>query len=62
MVYVTLDDIKEFMGFSNKDMKIAGVQMSDAQFGSFVDMWEPKIAQMVHRYCNVISFYPNQIT
>jgi len=62
MVYVTLEDVKEFMGFSNKDMKIDGVQMSDAQFGSFVTTWEPNIAQMIHRYCNVTSFYPTQIT
>lgn len=62
MVYITLSDITEFAGFSNKDMKINGVQMSDAQFGSFVDMWEPKIAQMVHRYCNVTTFYPTIIT
>jgi hypothetical protein len=62
MVYVTLQDVKEFMGFSNKDMKINGVQMSEAQFEDFVNMWEPKIAQMIHRYCNVTTFYPTLVT
>jgi len=58
MTYVTLSDIKEFMGFSNKDMKINGVQMSDAEFQSFVDVHVPQIEQMVHRFCNVTSFEP----
>lgn len=62
MTYVTLSDIKEFMGFSNKDMKINGVQMSDAEFESFVTTHVPQIEQMVHRFCNVISFEPTLVT
>jgi hypothetical protein len=61
MTYVTKEDIQSFMGFSNRDMKVNGVQMSDAQFTDFCNEWIPKIAQMVHRFCNVISFEPTQI-
>lgn len=56
-----MEEVKSFMGFSNKDMKINGVQMSDAEFLAFVEEWEPKIAQMVHRYCNVTSFVPTEV-
>ena len=59
--YATKEDVQEFMGFSKKDMKINGVQMSDAEFGSFCDEMVPKIAQMIHRYCNVTSFEPTQV-
>jgi len=59
--YATKEDIQEFMGFSKKDMKINGVQMTDAEFVSFCDEMVPKIAQMVHRYCNVISFEPTKV-
>ena len=61
MTYVTKDDVQAFMGFSNKDMKINGVQMSDAEFQAFVETHEPRIAQMVHRFCNVISFEPTAV-
>lgn len=59
--YATKEDIQEFMGFSKKDMKINGVQMSDSEFESFCDEMVPKIAQMVHRFCNVISFEPTVV-
>ena len=61
MTYVTTSDVQSFMGFSNKDMKINGVQMSDAEFQDFVSTHEPRIAQMVHRFCNVISFEPTLV-
>lgn len=61
MAYVTKEDVQLFMGFSNKDLKINGVQMSDSEFQSFVKIYEPKIAQMVHRFCNVKSFEPTLI-
>lgn len=56
-----MDDIKEFMGFSNKDLKINGVQMSDAEFEEFCEVYIPKIEQMVHRFCNVTSFEPTLV-
>jgi len=59
--YATKEDIQELMGFSKKDMKINGVEMSDAQFESFCDDMVPRIAQMVHRFCNVISFEPTVV-
>jgi len=61
MTYVTKEDVQAFMGFSNKDLKINGVQMSDAEFQDFVKVNEPKIAQMVHRFCNVVSFEPTLV-
>lgn len=60
--YFTLQELKDFMGFSARDMKTAGVQMSDTEFGAFVTEYEPRIAQMVHRFCNVIDFRPTLIT
>jgi hypothetical protein len=60
--YFTLQELKDFMGFSARDMKTAGVQMSDTEFGSFVQEYEPRIAQMVHRFCNVIDFRPTLVT
>ena len=62
MSYVTTSDVQSFMGFSNKDLKINGVQMSDAEFQDFVTTHEPRIAQMVHRFCNVVSFEPTVVT
>ena len=59
--YATKEDVQAFMGFSKKDLKINGVQMSDAEFVTFCEEMVPKIAQMVHRYCNVISFEPTQV-
>lgn len=61
MTYVTKDDVQTFMGFSNKDLKINGVQMSESEFQNFVEIYEPKIAQMVHRFCNVVSFEPTVV-
>jgi len=61
MTYVTKEDVQSFMGFSNKDLKINGVQMGDAEFQAFVETHEPRIAQMVHRFCNVVSFEPTVV-
>lgn len=61
MTYATKEDVQTFMGFSNKDLKVNGVQMSDAEFASFVEIYEPRIAQMVHRFCNVVSFEPTLV-
>ena len=61
MAYVTKEDVQTFMGFSNKDLKINGVQMSEAEFQNFVSTYEPAIAQMVHRFCNVVSFEPTTV-
>jgi hypothetical protein len=60
--YFTLQELKDFMGFSARDMKTAGVQMSDTEFGAFVTEYEPRIAQMVHRFCNVQTFIPTLLT
>jgi len=59
--YFTIQEMKDLIGFSARDMKTNGVQMSDTQFSELVDLFEPKIAQMVHRYCNVTDFRPTLI-
>jgi len=60
--YFTIQEMKDLIGFSARDMKTNGVQMSDTQFSELVDSFEPKIAQMVHRYCNVVDFRPTLLT
>ena len=60
--YFTAQELKDFMGFSARDMKTNGVQMTDTEFGSLVTQYEPMIAQMVHRYCNVQTFIPTLLT
>ena len=60
--YFTVGEFKAFTGFSARDMKIDGVQMSDPQLTQLVDDYQPMIAQMVHRYCNVESFMPTLVT
>jgi hypothetical protein len=60
--YFTLQELKDFMGFSARDMKTAGVQMTESEYGQFVSDYEPRVAQMVHRYCNVVDFRPTIVT
>jgi len=62
MAYFTVQELREFTGFSHRDMKVNGVQMTDTAFEALVPLYEPMIAQMVHRYCNVITFVPTLIT
>jgi hypothetical protein len=59
--YFTIQEIKDLLGFSARDMKTNGVQMSDTEFANLVDTYEPMIAQMVHRFCNVIDFRPTLV-
>jgi hypothetical protein len=60
--YFTVQELKDFMGFSAKDMKTNGVQMTDTEFDALVVQYEPMIAQMVHRFCNVPTFIPTLVT
>jgi len=60
--YFTIQELKDLVGFSEKDMKTAGLQMNEVQFQGLVDLYEPKIAQMVHRFCYVTDFRPTQVT
>lgn len=60
--YFTVGEFKAFTGFSFRDMKIDGVQMTDPQLTQLVDDYQPMIAQMVHRYCNVDTFIPTLVT
>jgi hypothetical protein len=59
--YFTIQELKDLAGFSAKDMKTNGVQMSDTEFSNLVDLFEPSIAQMVHRFCNVVDFRPTVV-
>lgn len=61
VAYFTIQEMKEFMGFSARDLKVNGVQMTDDDFLNLVLAFEPRIAQMVHRYCNVPTFFPTLI-
>ena len=60
--YFTVQELKDFTGFSYRDMKTAGVQMTDTEFAALVTLYEPMIAQTIHRYCNVTSFIPTLVS
>jgi hypothetical protein len=59
--YFTSEEFKTFTGFSARDFKIEGLQMSDPVLNDMIDQLQPAISQMVHRYCNVTSFIPTQV-
>jgi hypothetical protein len=61
MTYVTQTDIIQFAGFKYSDFKIYDRQMTEAEFDDFLLDLIPQVEQMVHRYCNVISFYPTVV-
>jgi hypothetical protein len=60
--YFTLQELKDFMGFSARDLKTAGVQFTDDDYLNLILAYEPRIAQMVHRFCGVPTFIPTLIS
>jgi hypothetical protein len=58
MVYVTQTEIEQFTGFSYGDFKLGNRNMTEAEFEEFMLDLIPRVEQMIHRYCNVLSFSP----
>jgi len=58
IMYVTASEVETFTGIAHTDLKVAGVSMSDAQWIDFVETYQVPIADMIHRYCRVITFDP----
>ena len=62
MALVTIGEIKEYSGFTENEFTINGERMTPGEFNSFLTTIIPKVTQMIHRYCNVVSFESLQIT
>jgi len=56
MTYVTASEIEEFMGMYHPDFMIGNTPMSEAQWQAFSTTNVPRVAQILHRYCNVPTF------
>jgi hypothetical protein len=57
-MYVTASEVGEFTGIAYTDMKIDGETMTEAQWKSFVNTYQVPIAELIHRYCRVVTFDP----
>lgn len=57
-MYVTASEVGEFTGIAYTDMKVDGETMTEAQWKQFVQTYQIPIADMIHRYCRVVTFDP----
>jgi hypothetical protein len=57
-MYVTASEVGEFTGIAYTDMKVDGETMTEAQWKQFVTVYQVPIADMIHRYCRVVTFDP----
>jgi hypothetical protein len=62
MALVTQDDIEQYTGFKYSDFTENGLEMTAVQWTDFIAKLIPKVTQMIHRYCNVVSFEPTSYT
>ena len=62
MALVTQADIEEYTGFTYTDFTESGQVMTSPQWASFIASLIPKVTQIIHRYCNVVSFEPVSYT
>jgi len=56
MTYVTSVEIETFMGLHHPDFMIGNQPMTKPQWISFTEENVPRVAQILHRYCNVLTF------
>ena len=59
--YCTAADVAEMNGFSHKNMKIFGAQMTDGEYELFVSDLCSAASELVNRWCNVETFYEHTI-
>ena len=56
MGYVTQDEVEAFTGFNFADFRNEGRAMTSAEFDEFIESCIDYVGQLIHRYCNVLTF------
>lgn len=59
--YCTSADVAEMNGFSHKNMKIFGNQMTDGEYEALVSDLCTAASELVNQWCNVVTFYEHEI-
>lgn len=62
MYYFDRGTIEMDTGFAASDFRQGGDAMSESQWDSYIERLDDRIAQMIHRYCNVVSFLDHTVT
>lgn len=62
MAYITQSDVEAFAGFSFSDFRNEGRAMTSAEFETFIETCIEYVSQLIHRYCNVVSFETHSVT
>jgi hypothetical protein len=57
-MYVEAAEVEEFVGIAFTDLKVSGRTMKDAEWIQFVNTYQVPVADLIHRFCRVITFDP----
>lgn len=60
--YCDSSDVATMNGFSAKNMKVFGKEMTDGEFELFITDLCSAASELVNQWCNVITFYEHTIT